>query len=101
MTFILLLWLYDIAYNAIFSGHGSNVLMFTGAEQMIVAWLVDLQKCLFNGRRFTMKNDGNIIKQITYLFTFELPSISQQINIGPYKMEVAQYIPTSTRCFQC
>ena len=43
-----------------------------------------------------MKNEGNIIKQITYLFTFELPSISQQINIGPYKMEVAQYIPTST-----
>ncbi|XP_048237112.1 uncharacterized protein LOC125372115 [Haliotis rufescens] len=52
-------------------------------------------------KRFTRKQDNNIIKTNTYLFTFSLSRIPDSIKAGYFNIGVEVYVPNPLRCYKC
>ncbi|XP_071091238.1 uncharacterized protein [Haliotis cracherodii] len=52
-------------------------------------------------KRFTRKQDNNIIKTNTYVFTFSLSTIPKSIKAGYFNIGVEVYVPNPLRCYKC
>ncbi|XP_071118321.1 uncharacterized protein [Haliotis cracherodii] len=52
-------------------------------------------------KRFTRKQDEQLIKTHTYLFTFSLSKIPPSIKAGYFNIGVEVYVPNPLRCYKC
>ncbi|XP_048255090.1 uncharacterized protein LOC125381694 [Haliotis rufescens] len=69
------------------------------SEQEIVSELG--QQGVTAVKRFTRKQDGDVVQTNTYLFTFSRPTLPTSIKAGYMNIGVEVYVPSPLRCFKC